>query len=62
MRGSMGPGRVTTINLRRYWTAAAVFLAAAVLGLAPATEQFSPTFQFMEALKKQDFYGIKTNV
>lgn len=62
MRGSMGPGRVMIISLRRQWTAAVIFLAAAVLGLAPATAEFSPTFQFMQALKKQDFYGIKTNV
>jgi len=59
----MGQGQVKTTTLRQCWMAgAAAFLISALLGSAPAMAQFSPTFQFMQALKKQDFYGIKTNV
>lgn len=39
-------------------------MAAVLLLTAPlsAVAQFSPTFQFMQALKKKDYYELKSNV
>ncbi len=49
--------------VRQFAGLAAGLCLAFALALAPlpAAAQFSPTFELLKALKKSDFYGIKTN-
>ncbi|RMF10289.1 MAG: ankyrin repeat domain-containing protein [Alphaproteobacteria bacterium] len=51
------------LGSRRFALAAGALVLGFALVLAPVqgTAQFSPTFELLQALKKSDFYGIKTN-
>ena len=49
-----------TNAFRRLPVIGAIIVALSLLS-GPAAAQFSPTFELMKALKKNDMYGIKTN-
>ncbi|HEY8353028.1 MAG TPA: ankyrin repeat domain-containing protein, partial [Sphingomonadales bacterium] len=49
---------------RRAFTKSLLVAAAVLVGMGaslPAVAQFSPTFELLKALKKNDVYGIKSN-
>lgn len=46
----------------RYMASAMLAVMVLVFAAPAAVAQFSPTFQFMQALKKKDYYELKTNV